>query len=95
MPWERMHKDRRARIEFTSAEPERGVEYLLDLGDDLMAWQGAMLFTEDVAGTRLTWSQESKLDRAIGRFLGQYADAFIGKDFEKGLEILKTLCEGR
>ena len=44
-------------------------------------------------GTKVTWSNEGKLDYPIGRLFGPFLDGMVGPDFEKGLTNLKNLAE--
>ena len=44
-------------------------------------------------GTKVTWSNEGKLDYPVGRLFGPFLDGMVGPDFEKGLMNLKKLVE--
>ena len=49
----------------------------------------------DGTGTRVSWSMDVDLGmNPIARYMGLGFDGMIGKDFDKGLALLKTFAEG-
>jgi len=52
-----------------------------------------MKFQPSEKGTIVMWRNQLKLDYPFGRYMYFIMDAFLGKDFEKGLNKLKAYCE--
>ncbi|MGE0492064.1 MAG: SRPBCC family protein [Vulcanimicrobiota bacterium] len=57
--------------------------------------QVAWVLAPDGEGTRMTWSMDGRNDGLVPRVFGLLMDmdGMIGKDFQSGLERLKTICE--
>jgi effector-binding domain-containing protein len=57
--------------------------------------KGGFRFKEIPEGTEIVWWMQSDLGyNPFMRWMGLFFDKMVGKDFEKGLSNLKTLCEG-
>ena len=70
------------------------VETALDFGDmgTAQAW---FALAPDGAATTLTWGLKTDMgNNPIGRYMGLMMDRWVGADYEKGLNNLKTLIEG-
>ncbi|MCA9793150.1 MAG: SRPBCC family protein [Candidatus Eremiobacteraeota bacterium] len=57
--------------------------------------QVSWVLTPEGDGTRMTWSMDGRNEGLIPRVFCLFMDMdqMIGKDFDKGLQMLKTVCE--
>jgi hypothetical protein len=56
--------------------------------------KGIYKFKQVEGGTQLTWIMETDMGmNPIMRYMGLMMDKMVGKDFEKGLNNLKAVCE--
>lgn len=76
----------------TRHEPPSQLELALDFGD-MGQSQSQWEFKPQAAGTLATWSFHMKLDGVMNRWLGLMMDSFVGPDYERGLQKLKSLAE--
>ncbi len=81
--------------EITESEINRHVTTKLDfgeMGNAIAAWDLAAEGT----GTKLTWSFQTDLGtNPMMRWMGLMFDNWIGKDYEKGLKVLKEIVENQ
>lgn len=66
-------------LEFNDPNPSKATGY----------WN----FTETTEGTKVTWGIRGSLPYPLGRLMGLFMDSMLGKDFEKGLNSLKSISE--
>ena len=79
----------------TASEPHTRVAADVDFGQGGGPAKQVYTLTPEGAGTRVSWSMDVDLGmNPIGRYFGLGFDAMIGKDFDKGLALLKTFAEG-
>ncbi|MBK7149452.1 MAG: SRPBCC family protein [Bacteroidetes bacterium] len=81
---------------FTAIEPGKRVEQDLHFIKPFESSSQVYMLTEIVdAGTKVTWGMKGEnnfIARIFMTFMGGM-DGMVGKDFEKGLAKLKTICE--
>ncbi len=79
--------------EITESVPDKRVATKLDfgeMGNAVAAWD----LSGAGAGAKVTWSFQTELgSNPMMRWMGLLFDGWIGKDYEKGLNALKTVVE--
>lgn len=81
-------------MEFTEADPQKGIRYKLTFADFGMVSTGVMQFAPEGNGTKVTWTNEGQLGvNPFTRYFGLAMDSMVGKDFESGLAKLKAQVE--
>ncbi len=84
------------KMSFTAATPGERVAFDLYFPDFGTTSRGDVVFAADGAGTRVTWTMNGDMGRnPLFRWVALFADRMVGKDFDEGLNNLKTLAEGR
>ncbi|MFO7694003.1 MAG: SRPBCC family protein [Vicinamibacterales bacterium] len=79
----------------TASDPYERVAADVDFGQGGTPAKQVYTLAADGAGTKVSWSMEVDLGmNPIGRYLGLGFDGMIGRDFDKGLAMLKTFAEG-
>jgi effector-binding domain-containing protein len=79
----------------TASEPYTTVAADVDFGQGGSPARQVYALGADGTGTRVTWSMDVDLGmNPIARYFGLGFDGMIGKDFDKGLALLKTFAEG-
>jgi effector-binding domain-containing protein len=79
----------------TASERYEKVEADVDFGQGGTPAKQVFTLAADGAGTKVTWSMDVDLGmNPISRYFGLGFDGMIGRDFDKGLALLKTLAEG-
>lgn len=74
--------------------PYESLAVALDFGPQGKAMSRWKLVPEG-DGTRVTWSVDADMGAGpVGRYFGLLMDGMVGRDYEKGLGLLKTLAEG-
>ncbi|HSI59443.1 MAG TPA: SRPBCC family protein [Ideonella sp.] len=82
------------RMEMTAAEPGKRVGYALYFPDFDKPSTGELRFEPEGSGTRVTWTMDGDMGgNPAWRWMGLMMDKMVGKDFEAGLNNLKTLAE--
>ncbi len=83
-------------MQLTKVDQLTGIEQELMFLKPFKSSASVYMNTEAIAGgTKVTWGMKGDMDfmaRVFGFFMGGM-DGMIGKDYEKGLAKLKTLCE--
>jgi hypothetical protein len=75
--------------------PNQDVQTAMDFGQQGQA-TGKFQLEKDAGGTQVVWSMDTDMGRnPIGKFFGLLMDRMIGRDFERGLNNLKTVCEAK
>ncbi len=78
----------------TKSETSKLVEFKESFGNKDFESIGTFNFDETTNGIKITWQDEGPLGfNPISRIFGRYYDKLMGKDFEKGLQNLKKICE--
>ena len=81
-------------MEFTHVEPDKAVEYALNLADFNMRTQGALRLEPEGQATRVTWSTGGDVGgNPLKHYLALMMDRMVGPDFEAGLSNLKSLAQ--
>jgi uncharacterized protein YndB with AHSA1/START domain len=81
-------------MEFTAAEPNKRIEYVLLFPEFDMRSRGALTLLPEGKGTQVTWTTAG--DVGANPFMHYFAalmDRMVGPDFEAGLANLKALAE--
>lgn len=82
------------RMTLTATEPNRRVAYDLYFPDFDSTSTGALSFTPEGAGTKVTWTMDGDMGKnPIARWMGLFMNDLAGKDFDAGLANLKALAE--
>ncbi len=77
----------------TSSDPYSSLKISLDLGNNSKSSSCFYLLLSSNR-VKVIWTLDSKLgNNPIAKYIGLFFDKIIGKDFEKGLNNLKVLCE--
>jgi hypothetical protein len=81
-------------MEFSAADPQKGISYKLTFADFGMSSSGVLGFTPEGTGTKVSWTNEGEFGaNPFMRYFGLVMDRMVGKDFAAGLSKLKTLAE--
>ena len=79
----------------TASEPYGRVAADVDFGQGGTPAKQVYTLTTEGTGTKVSWSMDVDLGmNPISRYFGLGFDGMIGKDFDKGLALLKTFAEG-
>ena len=79
----------------TASEPYERVAADVDFGQGGAPAKQVYTLTTEGTGTKVSWSMDVDLGmNPIARYFGLGFDGMIGKDFDKGLALLKTFAEG-
>jgi hypothetical protein len=79
-----------------SADPNRGVNVSLDIGAGAFRAVGSILYEQNGSRTTVTWSDDFDFGRnPYKRYLGLILGGPVGKEFERGLSMLKSQAESR
>jgi len=79
----------------TASKPYERIEADVDFGQGGSPAKQVYALAADGAGTKLSWSIDVDLGmNPIARYFGLGFDGMIGRDFDKGLALLKTFAEG-
>ncbi len=93
--WSGNRRAGRGRMEITESVPARFVRVDLQFEKPFKARNDTSFTIEpDGAGSRVTWSMTGKMT-LVTKVMGVFSsmDAFLGRDFEKGLARLKAVSE--
>ena len=78
----------------TASEPFEKIASDVDFGQGGSPARQVFTLTADGAGTKVSWSMEVDLGRnPVARYFGLGFDGMIGRDFDKGLDLLKKFAE--
>lgn len=81
-------------MEFTEAEPNRRVEYVLTFPEFEMRSRGALTLLPEGSATRVTWTTAGDVGgNPLKHYFAALMDRMVGPDFEGGLARLKALAE--
>ena len=79
----------------TASKPYERIEADVDFGQGGAPAKQTYALTTEGTGTRVSWSMDVDLGmNPIARYFGLGFDGMIGRDFDKGLALLKTFAEG-
>jgi effector-binding domain-containing protein/carbon monoxide dehydrogenase subunit G len=79
----------------TASRPYERIEADVDFGQGGSPAKQVYALAADGAGTKVSWSMDVDLGlNPIARYFGLGFDGMIGRDFDKGLALLKTFAEG-
>ena len=79
----------------TASEPYESIAADVDFGQGGGPAKQVYALTAEGTGTKLTWSMDVDLGmNPIARYFGLGFEGMIGKDFDKGLAMLKRFAEG-
>ena len=82
------------KMTFDTWDPAKKVVYRLEFPDFGMISSGMVELQPASGGVRTVWVSEGDLGmNPVNRWFGLFLDGMIGRDFEKGLAKLKTVCE--
>jgi uncharacterized protein YndB with AHSA1/START domain len=82
------------RMTFTTAEPGQRLGYELYFPDFGTTSQGELTMAPEGGGTRVTWTMNGDMgSNPLFRWIALGADGMVGKDFDAGLQGLKSLAE--
>ncbi len=84
-------------LTFTSADPDTGVLFDLSFEEGKYKSTGGLTYaTAKEGGVEVSWTMQGDAGmNLINRYMGLLMDRMVGKDFERGLEKLKTKAEGK
>jgi len=83
-------------LTITESRENREVRYDLAFPDMGTSSVGALLLEPVDNGVKVTWSDEGDLGyNPVFRYFGLFLDSLIGRDFEAGLQNLKTVAESQ
>ncbi|QJR11962.1 hypothetical protein DSM104443_03045 [Usitatibacter rugosus] len=92
--WAWKAKEGSGEMEFTKAEPNKSIDYVLAFPEMGMASKGAITLTPEGPGTRVKWTNEGDVGKnPMMRWFVPFLDRMIGGDYEAGLADLKILVE--
>jgi uncharacterized protein YndB with AHSA1/START domain len=92
--WAWESKDGKGSMEFTAAEPDKSLRYLLTFIDMGTTSTGAFTFRPEGNGTRVSWTNEGDMGgNPMMRWFAPFMEKMIGPDFDGGLANLKALAE--
>jgi uncharacterized protein YndB with AHSA1/START domain len=81
-------------LTITESVPHKSIQTAMDFQGQGLA-TGNFRFEKNQEATQVTWSMETDMGKnPIGKFFGLMMEKMVGADFEKGLNNLKSLCEG-
>ncbi len=81
-------------MEFTAADPLKGISYQLTFPEFGMKSGGVLSMTPDPAGTKIIWTNEGEFGaNPFFHYFGLMMDRWVGKDFDAGLAKLKKVVE--
>jgi uncharacterized protein YndB with AHSA1/START domain len=79
---------------FTSAEPDKRVDYSLFFPDFGTTSTGSLTLAPEGAGTKVTWTMNGDMgSNPLFRWMALFGDRMVGPDFEAGLANLKAVAE--
>jgi uncharacterized protein YndB with AHSA1/START domain len=82
------------RMTFTTAEPNRKIDYELFFPDFETASTGTLSLAPESGSTRVNWTMNGDFgSNPLFRWFALAADRMVGKDFDAGLANLKTIAE--
>ena len=88
--------DGKGSLEITHSSPTSGIQYLLRFGNDKEDTKGEFAYQTNGNQTTVSWTMSGEMTMPI---IGPYAvlimDTMAGPMFEKGLEKLKNVVEGK
>jgi hypothetical protein len=82
----------RGQLEITAADPVSGIELAQALESNEVNARGALRFSVEPEGTRVTWRDEGTLPLGAGLFRGM-VETRLGEHFEASLEKLRRTVE--
>jgi len=81
-------------MEFTTAEPNKRIEYRLAFPEYGMVSSGALTLLPSAGGTEVTWVTAGNVGaNPVNHYFAALMDRMVGPDFEGGLANLKALAE--
>jgi uncharacterized protein YndB with AHSA1/START domain len=81
-------------MEFTAAEPNRRVEYILVFPEFETRSRGALTLLPEGSATGVTWAMSGEVGaNPFKHYFAAFMDRMVGPDFEGGLANLKALAE--
>lgn len=82
------------RMTFTTAEPNRKIDYELFFPDFDAPSTGTLVLAPEAGGTRVSWTMNGDFgNNPLFRWFALAADSMVGKDFDSGLANLKAIAE--
>lgn len=79
---------------FTTAEPDKRVEYSLYFSDFGATSTGSLALAPEGSGTKITWTMNGDMgSNPLFSWIALFGDKMVGADFEAGLANLKVLAE--
>jgi len=82
-------------LAITESVPHKSIQTAMDFQGQGQA-TGNFRFEKNQEATQVTWSMETDMGKnPIGKFFGLMMDKMVGADFEKGLNSLQSMCEGK
>ncbi len=82
------------RLEITESDPKKGISYVMQFEGYDSTMEGSINYISDGEQTAVTWSGNGELgNNPMMRWMGLMFNSQIGKDYDTGLENLKTLVE--
>ena len=84
-------------LKITANDPPKSLLYDLAFDGGKYLSRGGLTFEQQAdGGTKITWFNEGKLGAdPISKYMGLMMDSVLGKEFEQGLEGLKSRLERR
>ena len=89
-------KDGEGSLVFTYSDPDSGIEYDLDFNKGQYKSTSGFKYEPLGDSTKVMWVMKGDMKApVIGGFFALKMDDWVGKDFEEGLQNLKTLVESK
>lgn len=85
-------KDGKGELEFTSCDPEKGVQYSM-IFDEKWRSLGTISYAPAGEQTRVTWRMTGQNEDFTGKWFALLMPSMVGPMFEEGLNDLKTKVE--
>ena len=83
-------------LTFTASDPKTGVEYDMSMNDGAYKCKGIVRYVPQGDSTEVSWSMSGDMDTpVIGGYFVLIMDAAVGPMFQKGLDKLKLVAEGK
>lgn len=84
------------RLTITESVPDRLLRYDLVLEHDSFLTRGSIVLVPQAAGVTVVWTDDGELGmNPLLRLMGPWVEHAVGEDFERGLDGLKRVAEGR
>jgi len=77
-----------------ASRPEQEVEYRVEVQNGAMVTLGRLILNPEEGGTRVSWREEGDFGwNPLMGYLARSMDRYQGREFEKGLEQLRSVVE--